>query len=295
MAIKFLQSVDIEGALECNSFTIGGVTSVPFEAGDHTKLDGIATNANAYSLPAASATVVGGVKYKTNTTNSVAPANVTNTSARTYAVQKSATGNTMVVNVPWSSNDLEDASTETRGIMTANDKSKLDEIAAGATANVGDVTLAGTQTLSGAKTLSSITTISSTSASSSKTTGALRISGGAGILGTLNVGLDVIAFASSDKRYKDNLTPITNPIDKVKSLTGYTFTWNDKHEQFNGNNDIGVVAQEVEKVFPEIVDTRDDGYKAVKYEKIVAVLIEAIKDQQKQIDELKTICDGCSR
>ena len=70
------------------------------------------------------------------------------------------------------------------------------------------------------------------------------------------------------RRYKDNLQAITNPIDKVKSLTGYTFTWNDKHEQFNGNNDIGVVAQEVEKVLPEIVDTRDNGYKAVKYEKL---------------------------
>ena len=131
--------------------------------------------------------------------------------------------------------------------------------------------------------------------STSKTTGTVKVAGGVGIVKTLNVGGDVVAYASSDKRYKDNLQAITNPIDKVKSLTGYTFTWNDKHEQFNGNNDIGVVAQEVEKVFPEIVDTRDDGYKAVKYEKMVAVLIEAVKDQQKQIDELKAIIDGSSK
>jgi len=130
--------------------------------------------------------------------------------------------------------------------------------------------------------------------STSKTTGTVKIAGGVGIVKALNVGQDVVAFASSDKRYKDNLQAITNPIDKVKSLTGYTFTWNDKHEQFNGNDDIGVVAQEVEKVFPEIVDTRDDGYKAVKYEKMVALLIEAVKDQQKQIDELKEKCNGCS-
>ena len=51
----------------------------------------------------------------------------------------------------------------------------------------------------------------------------------------------------------------------------------------------------VEKVLPEIVDTRDNGYKAVKYEKMVALLIEAVKDQQKQIDELKEIRCGCSR
>ena len=131
--------------------------------------------------------------------------------------------------------------------------------------------------------------------STSKTTGTVKIAGGLGVVKTLNVGEDVVAYASSDERYKDNLKPITNPIDKVKSLTGYTFTWNDKHEQFNGNNDIGVVAQEVEKVFPEIVDTRDDGYKAVKYEKMVAVLIEAVKDQQKQIDELKAVIDGNSK
>ena len=131
--------------------------------------------------------------------------------------------------------------------------------------------------------------------STSKTTGTVKVTGGVGIAKTLNVGEDVVAYASSDKRYKDNLQAITNPIDKVKSLTGYTFTWNDKHEQFNGNNDIGVVAQEVEKILPEIVDTRDDGYKAVKYEKMVALLIEAVKDQQAQIDDLKTIIDGYSK
>ena len=130
--------------------------------------------------------------------------------------------------------------------------------------------------------------------STSKTTGTVKIAGGVGIAKALNVGEDVVAYASSDERYKDNLQAITNPIDKVKSLTGYTFTWNDKHEQFNGNDDIGVVAQEVEKVFPEIVDTRDNGYKAVKYEKMVAVLIEAVKDQQKQIDELKEKLNGNS-
>ena len=137
--------------------------------------------------------------------------------------------------------------------------------------------------------------VSSAVQSTSQTTGTVKIAGGVGIVKTLNVGGDVVAYASSDERYKDNLKPITNPIDKVKSLTGYTFTWNDNHEQFNGNDDIGVVAQEVEKVLPEIVDTRDNGYKAVKYEKMVALLIEAVKEQQKQIDELKTMCNGCSK
>jgi hypothetical protein len=52
-------------------------------------------------------------------------------------------------------------------------------------------------------------------------------------------------------------------------------------------HDVGVIAQEIEKVLPEVVTTRDNGYKAVKYEKIVPLLIEAIKEQQEQIDELR--------
>ena len=97
---------------------------------------------------------------------------------------------------------------------------------------------------------------------------------------------DVVAFSSSDRRLKDNLSPIPNALEKVSKLTGYEFDWNENQSAYTGH-DYGVVAQEVEAVMPELVQTREDGYKAVKYDKIVAVLIEAIKEQQKQIDELK--------
>jgi transcriptional regulator NrdR family protein len=56
-----------------------------------------------------------------------------------------------------------------------------------------------------------------------------------------------------------------------------------------GKKDYGVIAQEVEEVLPELVTTRENGYKAVRYEKIVSLLIEAIKEQQIQIDELKNM------
>ena len=55
----------------------------------------------------------------------------------------------------------------------------------------------------------------------------------------------------------------------------------------NEGHDVGVIAQEVEKVIPEIVQTRDNGYKAVKYEKIVPLLIESIKELKAEIEELK--------
>ena len=76
-------------------------------------------------------------------------------------------------------------------------------------------------------------------------------------------------------------------------ISGVSFDWiplTDK-ERVNihphEGHDIGVIAQEIEEVLPEVVTTRDTGFKAVKYEKIVALLIEAIKEQQAQIDQLK--------
>ena len=126
-----------------------------------------------------------------------------------------------------------------------------------------------------------------TTQSTSKTTGTLQVAGGVGIAKTLNVGEDVVAYASSDERYKDLITPIENPNEKIKLLSGNTFVWNDKHEVFKGKKDIGVIAQEVEKVLPEIVETRDNGYKAVKYEKIVALLIESNKELIKRVEELE--------
>jgi hypothetical protein len=72
------------------------------------------------------------------------------------------------------------------------------------------------------------------------------------------------------------------------AIGGYEFDWKTiKGIHENEGHDIGVIAQEIQKVLPEIVTMRDNGYLAVKYEKIVALLIEAIKEQQKQIDEIK--------
>ena len=102
----------------------------------------------------------------------------------------------------------------------------------------------------------------------------------------LQAGGDVIAFASSDKRLKDNLKPIENSLDKVSKLSGYEFDWNDKQETYQGH-DVGVIAQEIEEVLPEVVQTRDNGYKAVKYDKIVPLLIEAIKELKTEVMELK--------
>jgi hypothetical protein len=109
-------------------------------------------------------------------------------------------------------------------------------------------------------------------------------------VGRIDASNDIVAYSTSDERLKYNIVPITNPISKIEAIGGYTFDWKPEHKDLHGfeGHDIGVIAQEIESILPEIVTTRDTGYKAVKYEKIVPLLIEAIKDLQKQIDELKS-------
>ena len=108
--------------------------------------------------------------------------------------------------------------------------------------------------------------------------------------GDLRATNDVIAFYSSDKRLKDNIVRIENPLEKVGKIGGYTFDWNDKQKTYEGH-DVGVIAQEIQEVLPELVTERDNGYLAVKYEKIVPLLIESIKELKQEVDEIKQKCD----
>ena len=106
---------------------------------------------------------------------------------------------------------------------------------------------------------------------------------------SLKVAGDIVAYVSSDKRYKDNVINISSPLDKLSKINGVSFTWNEKSHKETGKKDIGVIAQEIEKVLPEIVETRDNGYKAVDYPKLTALLIEAVKELS---DKVKKLEDG---
>ena len=98
------------------------------------------------------------------------------------------------------------------------------------------------------------------------------------------------AFFSSDKRLKKKLKVIENPLDLVDKINGYTFEWKKsrpKNVHSHSGADVGVVAQEIEALdLPGLVETRDNGYKAVNYEKVVPVLIEAIKELNKKLEFL---------
>lgn len=112
----------------------------------------------------------------------------------------------------------------------------------------------------------------------------------------LQVSGDIIANSiagSSDLRYKTNVRSISSPLEKVKSLRGVYFNWDQKsfpNKDFSDKTELGFIAQEVEKVLPEVVskDNSPEEYRSVKYDKVVALLVEAIKEQQKQIDSLKS-------
>ena len=100
--------------------------------------------------------------------------------------------------------------------------------------------------------------------------------------------LNATTFNSlSDINKKENIYTLVNSLDKVTKLRGVSFNWID-----NKKSAIGIIAQEVEKIVPVIVDTDDKGTKSVSYDSIIALLIESIKEQQKQIDELKNLIGG---
>jgi hypothetical protein len=114
-------------------------------------------------------------------------------------------------------------------------------------------------------------------AAASTTTGEIRAIG------------DITAYYSSDIRLKENIVPIVNALEKVNQISGNTYDWKAGYEEIHSHkgNDVGVIAQEIEEILPQIVTNRDNGYKAVQYEKIIPLLIEAIKELSAKIKDLE--------
>jgi len=100
---------------------------------------------------------------------------------------------------------------------------------------------------------------------------------------------DVIAYNSSDERLKDNIEVIKGSLDKIDGIRGVEFDWNDKSPGWaqERGHDIGVIAQEVQKVVPEIVVERKNGYLGVDYKRLVPLLIESVKELKQEVEDLK--------
>jgi hypothetical protein len=115
---------------------------------------------------------------------------------------------------------------------------------------------------------------------------------------------DVIAYGSpSDIRLKENIKPIKSALDKVSKLNGVTFDWKEKTEHLDkeGNpidlqqwkHDIGFIAQDVQKVVPELVRENDNGMLSMRHQGIAPILLEAIKELKAEIEELKNKPCNC--
>ena len=88
---------------------------------------------------------------------------------------------------------------------------------------------------------------------------------------------------SSDRRLKENISLLQNTLSKLDQLGGYNYNYKADEKK---KKQIGVIAQELEKVFPELVNTDDRGYKMVNYQGLIPVLMQAIKEQQIEINQL---------
>ena len=119
--------------------------------------------------------------------------------------------------------------------------------------------------------------------------------GASGTTGEIRATNDITAFYSSDVALKENIHNISSPMEKVQNLNGVLFDWKQEFIDSKGGEDgyfvrktdVGVIAQDVEKVLPEVVGTRPNGVKAVKYDRLCALLIECVKDLQTQVNDLK--------
>jgi hypothetical protein len=159
---------------------------------------------------------------------------------------------------------------------------------------VGNSNIGGTLGVTGASIFGGVATITNNSSLSNKTEwdsgAALTVYGDVGIGGDiLSNGTAYFnggSFSLSDKTLKKNVVEIECALDKVTQLRGVYFDWIDT-EKFNDKHQVGLIAQEVEEVIPELVNTSESGIKSVNYAQITGLLIQAIKEQNDIINNLK--------
>lgn len=126
--------------------------------------------------------------------------------------------------------------------------------------------------------------------SNSNSTGTLTVTGGVGVTGAMYVGGEIVAYAASDIRLKENLSKIDKSLEKLLKISGYQYHWNKIAQEMYPERtmlDVGVLAQEVKEIVPSAVVEREDGYLAVKYEKLIPLLVEAVKALKAEIEDMK--------
>ena len=284
----------------------GGLSQKNFTTTLKNKLDGISASANNYAF-LIGCNGTGGTSTISNGET------LTINGAGATAITRS--GDTLTVtstNTTYSA-----ATTSVAGLMSAADKSKLNGIATSATNTAAPFyTAALTQAqvisslgytpynnsnpssfTSNTGTVTSVSGSNGISVSNGTTTPGISLngsySGNWAVSGAITATGNITAFAS-DSRLKDRKANIANALEKVESLSGFNYTFNELGlkvvgEDYKDEEFVGVSAQEVEKVLPEVVKPApgDNDYKTVQYDKLVPLLIEAIKELNAEIKELK--------
>jgi hypothetical protein len=163
---------------------------------------------------------------------------------------------------------------------TSNVVVAINEVLTRATSNVAITggTISGIATL--AATTANVTTANVTTANIT-TANIATINGNVAVFSNTVTALDF--NSTSDISLKDNIQPISNPLEIINKLAGIEFTWKGTE-----NKSFGLSAQSVEGILPDIVKTRQDGYKGINYNNLIAFLIEAVKDLSGQVQKLKT-------
>jgi hypothetical protein len=257
--------------------SVSGVMS----ASDHTKLDGIETSATADQTGAEIKSAYEGENDTNAFTDTL--------KSKLDGIEESATADQDL-----SSYQLQPS----EGAFVNGDKTKLDGISG---TNTGDQDLSSYQVqpsegafadgdktkLDGIATSANNYSIADDNESNVHFEGLLVGATTGATANTIRCVGDVVAYYSSDSRFKDNVEPLQGALAAVEHIRGVRFDWNDKQDVYEGH-DIGVIAQEVEEVLPELVHYREHSdSKAVDYVKLTAVLIEAVKELSLKVAALE--------
>ena len=270
---RFNFSDDLHAA---GNFTLSGTVDGRDLASDGTKLDGIESSATADQTDAEIRAAV----------EAASDSNVFTDADHTKlnGIEASATADQTNAEIKAAVEAASDSNT-----FTDADHTKLDGIEASAdVTDTTNVTAAGALMDSECSSLASVKAINQGLTTSSDVSfDSIGIGTAApGTSGVIRAANDIVAFYSSDERLKDNIEVIPNCLGRLKDIKGVEFDWNDKQSVYQGH-DIGVIAQDIEKIAPSLVTDRDNGFKAVKYEKLTAILIQAVKELAAKVEELE--------
>ena len=270
---RFNFSDDLHAA---GNFTLSGTVDGRDIASDGTKLDGIESSATADQTDAEIRAAV----------EAASDSNVFTDADHTKlnGIEASATADQTNAEIKAAVEAASDSNT-----FTDADHTKLDGIEASAdVTDTTNVTAAGALMDSECSSLASVKAINQGLTTSSDVSfDSIGIGTAApGTSGVIRAANDIVAFYSSDERLKDNIEVIPNCLGRLKDIKGVEFDWNDKQSVYQGH-DIGVIAQDIEKIAPSLVTDRDNGFKAVKYEKLTAILIQAVKELAAKVEELE--------